>query len=129
MIANEIVDALLEADEVDPKAFARSRDQQIGEYKPILIQGSYGTLKVDPYDGTVIRYDDAPKDDADYDDIAKFDLEEFRQWLQANAPQYGEFVRPGEEFDIVDVGFWTTSGDYVAAEPDHRAYTYLGAEP
>jgi hypothetical protein len=130
MIANEIVDTLLEADEVDPKAFARSRDQQIGEYQPILMHGSYGTLKVDPYDGTVIRYDDAPDyGDEDYKDIVKFDLEEFRRWLAQNAPEFADIVVPGGEFDIVDVGFWLDTGDYVAAEAEHRAIVYLNAEP
>jgi hypothetical protein len=128
--AAKIVDALLESDEVDPKAFAQSRDQQIGEYKPIVMHGSYGSLKADPYDGTVIRYEDAPDyGDEDYKDIVKFDLDEFRRWLQQNAPEFAHIVVPGEEFDIVDVGFWLASGEYVAAEAEHRAVVYLGAEP
>jgi hypothetical protein len=129
-VASKIVDALLESDEVDPKAFAQSRDQQIGEYKPILVHGSYGTLKVDPYDGTVLRYDDAPVDGtAAYSDVVKFDLEELRRWLRQNTPKFADIVQPGAEFDIVNVSFWTDSGDYVPGEPDHRAITYGDAEP
>lgn len=128
--AAKIVDALLETDEVDPKSFVGARDANIEHYQPILMHGSYGTLKVDPNDGTVIKHDDAPDyGDEDYKDIVKFDLEEFRRWLAQNAPEFADIVVPGEEFDIVDVGFWLDTGEYVAAEAEHRAVIYLGAEP
>jgi hypothetical protein len=128
--AARIVDALLEADEIDPKSFVSSRDANIPQYEPIKMHGSYGTLSADPNDGTVIRHDDAPDyGDEDYKDIVKFDLEEFRRWLAQNAPEFADIVVPGGEFDIVDVGFWLDSGDYVPAEAEHRAIVYLGAEP
>ncbi|RWM29424.1 hypothetical protein [Mesorhizobium sp.] len=47
-----------------------------------------------------------------YDDIAKFDLAEWRAYY------------PGEDLDdldILDIGFWTVAGDYIAPEPDWRA--------
>lgn len=129
-IAAKIVEALLENDQVDPKAFIGARDASIEQYQPILMHGSYGTLSVDQNDGTVIRHDDAPDyGDEDYKDIVKFDLEEFRQWLAQNAPEFADIVVPGGEFDIVDVGFWLDNGEYVPAEAEHRAITYLGAEP
>jgi hypothetical protein len=128
--AARIVDALLEADDLDPKSFVTARDASIPQYQPISMHGSYGSLRVDPNDGTVIRHDDAPDyGDEDYKDIVKFDLEEFRQWLAQNAPEFADIVVPGGEFDIVDVGFWLDSGDYVPAEAEHRAIAYLGAEP
>lgn len=137
-VADRIVDALLESDEIDPKAFVRSRDQQIGQYQPIFIHGSYGTLKVDPYDGTVLHYSDAPPDDEEgpgdaYSDIVKFDLDELRRWIKKyGSPEWAsrdDLVVPGAEFDIVDVSFWTDKGEYVPGEVDHRMMSWNDAEP
>jgi hypothetical protein len=132
--AEKLVEALLETDEVDPKSFVGARDAHIEQYKPIIIHGSYGSLNVDPNDGTVYRYDDAPDEEREYGDIVKFDLDELRQWIKANGtPEWAgradEIVAPGGEFDIVDVGFWTDTGDYVPAEEDHRRMSWGDAEP
>lgn len=131
-VAARIVDALLETDEVDPKRFIAARDASIPHYEPILVHGSYGTLKVDPNDGTVLRYDDAPNDEEEYGDIVKFDLPELARWIKAHgSPEWRdqEIVVPGAEFDIVDVSFWTDTGDYVPGEEDHRMMSWNSHEP
>jgi hypothetical protein len=132
-VAAKIVDVLLEADEVDPKSFVGARDANIEQYQPILVHGSYGTLKVDPNDGTVLRYDDAPEDDAAYKDIVKFDLEELRRWIKTHGSEEwasrDDLVVPGAEFDIVDVSFWTDTGEYVPGETEHRMMSWNDAEP
>jgi hypothetical protein len=140
-VASKIVDVLLEADEVDPKAFVtdRKRELKIEPYRSILVNGSYGTLHVDPYDGSVFNYTDFPADDseekgAQYADIVRFDLDELRRWIRANgspkwAARADEIVKPGHEFDIVDIGFWTDKGEYVPAEEEHRRISWSDAEP
>lgn len=53
-----------------------------------------------------------------YDDIAKFDVEE---WTRAWA---GEAL-DGASVDILDIGFWTHGGEYIEPEHDWRAQALL----
>ena len=136
--AARIVDALHEADEIDPKAFVQARDAA-AHHNPLTVEGSYGTLKVDPVTGIVLGYENYPKDDEvergdAYHDIVKFDLPELRQWIKRHgSPEWrgraDEIVGPGSALDIVNVGFWTNDGEYVPGEEEHRLISWNDHEP
>lgn len=53
-----------------------------------------------------------------YDDIAKFDVEEFRTYWAEHGRPYTPITMPNA--DILDIGFWTFNGDYFEAEEDWR---------
>jgi hypothetical protein len=127
--AHRLVDHLIE--NIDPKEFVRSRNVRLDHPNPIIIAGSCGKLLVHPDAGFVISYDkeDMTFDDDEscYDDIVEFDLKELRQFIAEHNLTFK--VEPGSYWDILDVGFWTNTGDYVPAEAEHRATAWLGAEP
>jgi hypothetical protein len=75
--------------------------------KPVPVSGSWGTIRVDPYDGWVVQLTDEPYEYKDgergYRDIERFDIAE---WLK---------FYPNEEFngcDILDIGYWLKDGTY-----------------
>lgn len=78
----------------------------------MIVIGSWGTLVVDGSTGCILEYEpelDYPEDD--YWHIQRFDLEEYRRHYPSN---------PTGTIDILDIGYWTVSGDYEPPEPDYR---------
>ncbi|MGQ7794505.1 hypothetical protein ACUN0C_19035 [Faunimonas sp. B44] len=84
----------------------------------IVVYGNYGEMLVNERNGRVIRY--TPSDEgSDYADIVRVDLKEFA------------LAYPGEthsHIDIVDIGFWTNTGEYCAPEPIYRATVVRDSE-
>jgi len=95
--------------------------------KTFTITGSHGELTVETTYGLIIdrvRWTDTYRDENGkwreipdwpnaYDDIAKFDLAEWRAFYPGEEPD-------GMHIDILDMGFWTNTGEYCAAEFDFR---------
>jgi hypothetical protein len=77
----------------------------------ILIYGSHGEIDADPLTGAVTAYRPAIDTELDYDDIARIDIDEWR------AAYPGETLVTG---DILDFGFWTKDGRYVAHDEAFR---------
>lgn len=78
------------------------------------VTGSYGDLIADAKTGAVLQYDrgldfDPDQPDEGYGDIARFDVAEWTSFYAGENPEDG--------MDILDIGYWTWAGDYVAAEP------------
>ena len=91
-----------------------------GEFEPreerqLIVAGSYGELIVDGESGKVLDYEPFPYEPPEYADIVRFDVEEFRHFY---------FDDPDCNWaDIVDIGFWTDKGDFIAPETEHRFLT------
>ena len=83
----------------------------------MLFNGNYGTLEADDITGMVIKYLPMPGEEHDYADIVQFDLDERCRWY---ASQGIRLSTPQPDGDILDVGFWTNTGEYVSAEHDYR---------
>jgi hypothetical protein len=73
-----------------------------------VVHSTYGDLLVND-DGTVRSN---PQDAKELDDIVRFDLEEY-------AKAYPEDPYP-DEFDILDVAFWTVDGSYAFPDEEFR---------
>jgi len=81
----------------------------------IQIFGSCGTLSVDARTGFVMHYDQQDGDESDpaaYNDIVRFDLDEWRKHYP------GETCEGG---DILDFAYWNADDSYEEAEADWRA--------
>lgn len=83
----------------------------------IQVNGSWGTLFVEPVTGIVLAYDDfgcLPDPDGypGYSDITRVDLVE---WCVSHG-----CADVPRGIDILDVAFWTNSGQYVEAAKDWR---------
>lgn len=79
----------------------------------ITVYSSHGELAVEPITGLVIKadsdyYDSDPNDGVR--DIVRFDIEEFCIFWGC----------PPQDADILDMGFWTETGDYVPPSMDWR---------
>ena len=72
--------------------------------KTFTVRGSHGTLTVDAQTGTILR-DESEYITPDYTDIAGFDITE---WKRAYPCERID----GQNIDILDFGYWTTSGIY-----------------
>jgi len=76
------------------------------------VYGSHGHIEINLETGDVISIYHYSGSEGDYSDIVKFDIGEFKQaW-----PERVE----AETFDILDIGYWTESGYYEAADTFHR---------
>ncbi|MES0134464.1 hypothetical protein NKJ88_05775 [Mesorhizobium sp. M0016] len=80
----------------------------------ISVSGSWGTILANAETGAVLK---AP---ADYSDIVKFDLDEHTK--AHGKPTAGTV-------DILDLGYWTNTGFYIAADEYHREMTGAGWGP
>lgn len=77
----------------------------------ITITGSYGSLTVNRQSGAIISYEPRTDDEPAYSDIVRFDVNEARL-------HYGDDWGVIEFLDILRIGFWTNTGEYV---PNERA--------
>lgn len=76
----------------------------------IIIRGDNTELTVDLDNGAII--------DGESDlEITHFDIKELKAWC---ADELGEDVSPGDEFDILSIGYWTADGKHTAPEVDYR---------
>lgn len=89
----------------------------------IHLTGSHGTLVVDEQTGDVQHYyrenDRETREDGDYDDIARIDVEEWKRTYPQDTLDGG---------DILDFGYWMTDGTYVPPCEDWRA-DFRDADP
>jgi hypothetical protein len=75
----------------------------------LTVHGSHGDIEIDAQGHVTSLLEP----DHEYAPIQRFDLAEYAQAYPAEPT-------PGD-FDILDLGYWTVGGGYVAAEPDFRA--------
>lgn len=119
MIAETIVNLLLDA-EMDPGEFV---SDYVTAWKNRLrtpgtldINSSHGEFTVDQ-DGNVVqrrRYHEDDPDGQFIDDVAKFDLDEWRRYWREDPVKAGGM-------DILDVGWWGKDGSYSGPEMEWRA--------
>lgn len=76
------------------------------------VLGSYGELTIDLNTGDVLSVEHYNGCEPEYSDIVRFDLAEYRS-TYPNEPDC-------DEFDILDVGFWTNKGLYASPDEFHR---------
>lgn len=120
MIAETIVNLLLDAKKgIDPHEFVtdyvttwKNRLRTPGFFE---VSSSHGELRADQ-DGNIFsreRSDPADPEGAFIDDIAKFDVEEWRRYWREDPVKVGGM-------DILDIGWWNKDGSYSGPEMDWR---------
>ena len=77
------------------------------------VYGSHGELTVDADTGDVIELMDQTYDSEEYRDIVRFDVHEWRR-------EYPTEAIEGTGMDILDIGFWTDTGEYIGPEQSWR---------
>ncbi|MBT1154407.1 hypothetical protein J1C56_02255 [Aminobacter anthyllidis] len=88
----------------------------VAKIKTVCIAGSWGELTVSANTGRVISYDHQgtlpdPDGETGYSDIVRVDLDEWRKTYPREEPQH---------LDVLDVGAWTSGGEYVPPEVEWR---------
>lgn len=83
--------------------------------RPIVVSGSHGELHLDR-SGRVLRYTDHEEMCGEegcegYSDVARVDLAEYARWAGDDAE---------DRIDILEVGYWTHEGEYIAADESFR---------
>lgn len=76
----------------------------------IMLEGTYGILRVDTETGEVMSYTPAEGETAEYADITRVDVAEYRH----------TFGKLPEWADVVDIGLWTDKGKYIAPSAIYR---------
>lgn len=86
----------------------------------LKVYGRYGCLTVCPITGNVLALCAFGNDDT-YEDIARFDITEYRLWAMWNLPPRHPAL---ESITLPMIGRWKWNGQYVAPDLDHRPLIY-----
>ena len=78
----------------------------------LRVYGSYGEIRIDNVSGRVLEVHPYDGYDGEYDDIARFDIDECRM------REVEQGLERSETFDIVRIGFWNKDGVYTSPNPD-----------
>ncbi len=98
---------------------------------PVLwtVAGSCGNLLIDASDGEILHRFRYSPEDTEYDIITRFDVDEYRVWLNTAGYTVCNPQQNGidGELDILDIGFW--EGDvYEPACAEHRTRWWITEE-